>query len=154
MKFSPIFVPGQSEMARAVRQLSRFVEVGFEDLGALWSDVSNDEVSKTISPNYVLAAISVPRPPEGCEILVEGWCNAYYGAGALTGDLSIKVGSISIATASIKSATNSESTHVKLAARYSTQSDTNFRLQFDYTSGLTTATFMNRGLVARYVKEE
>lgn len=141
-------------MARAVRWLARSVEVGFGQLETVWIESKNTSITATISSGYTVAQISVPKPPVGYKILVEGWCAASWDSGdPLDALAKIEVGSAALATMTLKDVSSAGCVCPALSALYHPTGQTNFRMALDYTADRTTLDLKSRGIKARYVKE-
>ena len=154
VKYSGLYVPGNSHMARAVRWLAHSVEVGFEQVETVWIETKNSSVTATISSGYTVAQISVPKPPLGYKVLVEGWCAASWDSGSsLDAIAKIEVGSAALATMTLKDVSSAGSVCPSLGALHSPTMETSYRMTIDYTAARTTLDLKNRGIKARYVKE-
>lgn len=150
MKYQHHYQPSN----RSERWRDRQTEYAFRAVDTVWGDVRNFSTTAVFSTGYVLGLVSVPPPPPGCRLLVEGTCNLSWSTGsALDAFLNLEIGTAAVATSACLVDSSAGSFCGRVVAMVEPQDRTNVKCVLRYNASRTAVDIANSGLVARWITE-
>jgi hypothetical protein len=150
-----IYVPGVGYIEQAVRWLGQKAGTTLVRLNRLWVDVRRDRLELDITTAHTLAQVSVPRPPETYDLMVEGFCNFAWPSGsALHASLRLEAGTAVLATALCFVDSSAGSHCARLVGSMPSRQDANVQLIIEREASRSTVSVDNRGVWGWYFKED